>query len=152
MMRLKFCSGPKNGRTNEQGNSRSLICVMHLSMILYPDTFMYDAYINVPRCLTLMHVCIVHISIGGGIHNKSFILEQILLLLHKIRCFAKEMKRFDEIWPSYLTFEILKIPIIGSKIKVVVKSIYGYQNLSGEKYKSNEKRIFEFGVRLNPPH
>ena len=26
---------------------------------------------------------------------------------------------FHQIWPSYLTFEILKIPIIGSKIKVV---------------------------------
>ena len=36
------------------------ICMMHLSMILYPDTFMYDAYINVPRSLTLMHVCMMH--------------------------------------------------------------------------------------------
>ena len=83
--------------------------------------------------------------VGGGIHKKSSILEQILLLWHKIRCFAKELKRFDEVWPLYLTFEILKIPIIGSKIKVVVKSIYGYQNLSGEKYKSNEKRISSIG-------
>ena len=87
----------------------------------------------------------VKLKLGGGIHKKSSILEQILLLWHKIRCFAKELKRFDEVWPSYLTFEILKIPIIGSKIKVVVKSIYGYQNLSGEKYKSNEKRISSIG-------
>ena len=35
----------------------------------------------------------------------------------------------------------LKIPIIGPKKKVVVNFIYGYQNLSGEKYKSNGKRI-----------
>ena len=48
--------------------------------------------------------------------------------------------------------ENLKIPIIGSKIKVVVNFIYGYQNLSGEKYKTNEKRIFEFGDRFDPPH
>ena len=39
----------------------------------------------------------------------------------------------------------LKIPIIGSKIKVVVNFIYGYQNLSVEKYKTNEKRISSIG-------
>ena len=37
--------------------------------------------------------------------------------------------------------ENLKIPIIRSKMKVVVNFIYGYQNLSGEKYKTDEKRI-----------
>ena len=31
-------------------------------MILDPDTCMYDAYIYVPRSLTLMHVCMMHIS------------------------------------------------------------------------------------------
>ena len=41
--------------------------------------------------------------------------------------------------------ENLKIPIIGSKIKVVVNFIYGYQNLSGEKYKTIEKRISSIG-------
>ena len=60
------------------------------------------------------------ITVGGGIHKKSSILEQILLLWHKIRCFAKEMKRFDEIWPSYLTFEILKIPIISASLALVL--------------------------------
>ena len=63
--------------------------------------------------------CHIKHIIRGGKHGKSSILEQILLLWHKIRCLAKDMKRFDEIWPSYLTFEILKIPIIGSKFKVV---------------------------------
>ena len=38
-----------------------------------------------------------------------------------------------------IAVENLKTPIKGSKIKVVVNFIYGYQNLSGEKYKSNEK-------------
>ena len=38
------------------------ICMMHLSMILDPDSCMYDAYIYVPRSLTLMHVCMMHIS------------------------------------------------------------------------------------------
>ena len=38
-----------------------------------------------------------------------------------------------------IAVENLKTPIMGSKIKVVVNFIYGYQNLSGEKYKSNEK-------------
>ena len=43
-------------------------------------------------------------------------------------------------------FENLKIPIIGSKIKVVVNFIYGYQNLSGEKCKANEERINSIGL------
>ena len=36
--------------------------MMHLSIMLDPDTCMYDAYIYVPRSLTLMHVCMMHIS------------------------------------------------------------------------------------------
>ena len=35
--------------------------MIHLSMMLDPDTCMYDAYIYVPRFLTLMHVCMMHI-------------------------------------------------------------------------------------------
>ena len=31
-------------------------------MMLDPDICMYDAYIYVPRSLTPMHVCIMHIS------------------------------------------------------------------------------------------
>ena len=42
--------------------------------------------------------------------------------------------------------ENLKIPIIGSKIKVVVNFIYGYQNLPEEKYKTNEERISSIGL------
>ena len=38
------------------------ICMMHLSMILDPDTCMYDAHIYDPPPLTLMHVCMMHIS------------------------------------------------------------------------------------------
>ena len=38
------------------------ICMMHLSMILDPDTCMYDAHIYDPPSLTLMHVCMMHIS------------------------------------------------------------------------------------------
>ena len=43
-------------------------------------------------------------------------------------------------------FENLKTPIIGSKIKVVVNFIYGYQNLPEEKYKTNEERISSIGL------
>ena len=59
-----------------------------------------------------------------------------------------DVKRFFENSTSLTLLrgsENLKIPIIGSKIKVVVKSLYGYQNLSGEKYKTNEKRISSIG-------
>ena len=38
-----------------------------------------------------------------------------------------------------IAVENLKTPIMGSKIKVAVNFIYGYQNLSGDKYKTNEK-------------
>ena len=37
------------------------ICMMHLSMILDPDTCMYDAHYD-PPSLTLMHVCMMHLS------------------------------------------------------------------------------------------
>ena len=53
----------------------SFKCMMHLSRMLDPDTSMYDAYIYVPRSLTLMsdicdtgpwswsmHVCMMHLS------------------------------------------------------------------------------------------
>ena len=49
----------------------------------------------------------VMIIVGGGKHMIPSILEQILMLWHNIRHSAKEIKHFDEIWPSYLTFEIL---------------------------------------------
>ena len=47
------------------------------------------------------------IILGGGKHMIPSILEQILMLWHNIRHSAKEIKHFGEIWPSYLTFEIL---------------------------------------------
>ena len=53
----KFCYGRTDGRTDEQGDSRSR---MHLSMMLDPDTCMYDAYIYVPRSLILIHACMMH--------------------------------------------------------------------------------------------
>ena len=39
------------------------ICMMHLSMMLDPDTCMYDAYIYPDtRDLTMMHICMMHLS------------------------------------------------------------------------------------------
>ena len=35
---------------------------------------------------------------------------------------------------------------MGSKIKVVVNFIYGYQNLSEEKYETNEKKRAQLGL------
>ena len=45
-----------------------------------------------------------------------------------------------------IAVENLKTPIMGSKIKVVVNFIYGFQNLSGKKYKTNEKN--QSSIRL----
>ena len=39
--------------------------------------------------------------------NFAPILEQILMLCHKIRCFAEKMNHFYGIWPSYLAIENL---------------------------------------------
>ena len=59
-----------------------------------------------------------------------------------------DIKRFFENSTSLTLHrgsENLKIPIIGSKMKVVVNFIYGYQKPSGEKYKTNEQRISSIG-------
>ena len=62
--------------------------------------------------------------------------------------FKKAGKFFFFVWGKFLIggngSENLKIPIIGSKMKVVVNFIY--QNLSGEKYKTNEERINSIGL------
>ena len=64
--------------------------------------------------------------------------------------FQKAGKIFFFVWGKFLIggngSENLKIPIIGSKMKVVVNFIYGYQNLSGEKCKTNEERIRSIGL------
>ena len=60
-----------------------------------------------------------------------------------------DIKRFFENSTSLTLHrgsENLKIPIIGSKMKVVVNFIYGYQNLSGEKYKTNEKKLAQSDI------
>ena len=63
-----------------------------------------------------------------------------------------DVKRFFENSTSLTLHqgsENLKIPIIGSKIKVVVNFIYGYQNLSGEKYKTILKKTrAQSGLRV----
>ena len=48
--------------------------------------------------------------------------------------------------PRTWGLKIWKITIYGSKIKIDVNFIYGYQNLSGEKYKTNEERISSIGL------
>ena len=52
-------------------------------------------------------------------YNFAPILGQILMLWHEIRCFAKKMSHFDEIWPSYLAIENLSSPIENGIFKSV---------------------------------
>ena len=54
---------------------------------------------------------------------------------------SKTPYSFRENLPSNRPNYFLDFPIIGPKKKVVVNFIYGYQTLSGEKCKSNGKRI-----------
>ena len=53
----------------------------------------------------------------------------------------KEFLNLVTVLTLHIGPENLKIPIMGPKNKVVVNPIYGYQNLSGEKCKSNGKII-----------
>ena len=47
------------------------VCMMHISLILDPDTCVYDEHMN-DACiydhqyLTLMHVCVMHVKNGDG--------------------------------------------------------------------------------------
>ena len=54
---------------------------------------------------------------------------------------GKEFLNLVTVLTLHIDPQNLKIPIIGPKNKVVVNPIYGYQNLSGEKCKSNGKRF-----------
>ena len=54
---------------------------------------------------------------------------------------GKEFLNLVTVLTLHIDPQNLKIPIIGSKKKVVVNPIYGHQNLSGEKYKRHGKRI-----------
>ena len=53
----------------------------------------------------------------------------------------KEFLNLVAVLTLHIDPQNLKITIMGPKNKVVVNPIYGYQNLSGEKYKRNGKRI-----------
>ena len=53
----------------------------------------------------------------------------------------KEFLNLVTVLTLHIDPQNLKITIMGPKNKVVVNPIYGYQNLSGENYKRNGKRI-----------
>ena len=71
--------------------------------------------------------------------EKSLYKGQKSMSLQYIKTGEKEFLNLVSVLTLHIDPQILKITIIGSKIKVVVNFIYGYQNLSGEKYKTNEK-------------
>ena len=54
---------------------------------------------------------------------------------------GKEFLNLVTVLTLHIDPQNLKIPIMGPKKKVVVEPIYGCQNLSGEKYKCNGKKI-----------
>ena len=84
---------------------------------------------------------------GNQMRNFNFLMipKWILLSFQYIRMGEKEFLNLVTVLTLHIDPQNLKIPIIGSKKKVVVNPIYGYQNLSGEKYKSNGKRISSIG-------
>ena len=93
----------------------------------------------------------------GGIFSQSLVFQafsHVMVIIDEVSTLQRGPFANSGPHPAILLFDF---PIIGSKKKVVVKSIYGYQNLSGEKYKSNEKRISPIGLTSekknpkNPP-
>ena len=85
-----------------------------------------------------------HISRGGTDSPKW----HFFMFSSKFLCYgqlwaisSKTLYSFRENLPSNRPNYFLDFPIIGPKNKVVVNFIYGYQTLSGEKCKSNGKRI-----------
>ena len=56
MIRLKFCHGRTDGRTNKA------ILGVGCSLILDSDAYVYDAHIYDSRSLILIHTCMMHLS------------------------------------------------------------------------------------------
>ena len=81
------------------------------------------------------------LEVGGGTKCECCYPKWILMSFQYIRMGEKEFLNLVTILTLHIDPQNLKIPIIGQKNKVVVNPIYGCQNLSGEKYKSNGKRI-----------
>ena len=57
-------------------------------MIIGPDTCMYDAFINVPRSLTLMHMCMMHISMILDLDPEACMYVSFLTLMFVCMCDA----------------------------------------------------------------
>ena len=55
--------------------------------------------------------------------------------LSRLRAFGGAL--LAKIWWEGARKHLIRPGIVGSKIKVVVNFIYGYQKLSGDKYKTN---------------
>ena len=54
-----------------------------------PDTYVYDAFINVPRSLTLMHVCMMHISMILDLDSDAFMYVSFLTVMFVCMCDAQ---------------------------------------------------------------
>ena len=65
-------------------------------MILYPDTCMYDAFIYVPRSLTMMHVCMMHISMILDLHPEACMYVWCMYLWCGKFCSGRTDGRTDE--------------------------------------------------------
>ena len=76
----------------------------------------------------------------GGKHYENFRVPQILLVESIFRCFGQKITPVGRFWVPFQQYQKFGFPYYRAKKKVVVNFIYGYQNLSGEKYKTNGNR------------
>ena len=111
-----------------------------------PPEEVFFKYVKVKRKLLVFHLPPrkKHYNRGGTIGTKTDFLKVfkwILLSFKYIRTGKTEFLNLVTVLTLLPDPKNLKIPIIGSKLKIVVNFIYGYQNLSGEKYKTNEKKL-----------
>ena len=84
-------------------------------------------------------VMLVILIIGGGKHYENFRVPQILLVGPIGRCFGQKITPVGRFLVPFRQYQKFGFPYYRVKKKVVVNFIYGYQNLSGEKYKTNGK-------------
>ena len=93
------------------------------------------------------YFAVLSLFLAPGVQIQSFIFSPKFLCYGQLWAISsKTLYSFRENLPPNRPNYFLDFPIIGPKKKVVVNFIYGYQNLSGEKCKTNEERISSIGL------
>ena len=107
----------------------------------------WTGWILLRRLVLLEHLTVLIIAniSRGGIFSRSLVFQafsHVMVIIDEVSTLQRGPFANSGPHPAILLFDF---PIIGPKKKVVVNHIYGCLNLSGEKYKCNEKRFSSIG-------